>query len=135
MEDWQYKIAGKHDFNTKVHKLGTTFEGRAILGLEMGDLDIASEKPKIVIDCGVHAREWIGPAACRQFVHEMLHNVGYPPDRVTAEFTGEPMAGDPYTKSEIVQLFNDFNWYVVLRIALKLRFIVAVGCRFRKNIF
>ena len=130
MEDWQYKIAAKHDFNTKVHELGTTFEGRAILGLEMGDLDIASEKPKIVIDCGVHAREWIGPAAGRQFVHEMLHNVGYPAERVTADFTGEPMAGDPYTKSEIVQLFNDFNWYVILRIALKLLFIVAFGCKF-----
>ena len=85
----------------------------------MGDLDIASEKPKIVIDCGVHAREWIGPAACRQFVHEMLHNVGYPAERKIADFTGESMAEDPYTKSEIVQLFNDFSWFVILRIAFK----------------
>ena len=110
-------IAGKHDFNTKVHELGTTFEGRNILGLEMGDLDIASEKPKIVFDCGVHAREWIGPAACRQFVHELLHNVGYPADRESGET--DDFTDDPYTKSEIVQLFNDFNWYVILRIAFK----------------
>ena len=87
----------------------------------MGDLDIASEKPKIVVDCGVHAREWIGPAACRQFIHEILHNVGYPADRETDESLNDwsnepnPMAEDPYTKAEMVQLFNDFNWFVILR--------------------
>ena len=121
LEAWQYKVAGKHDFNSRVHELGTTFEGRNILGFEIGDLDIASEKPKIVIDCGVHAREWIGPAACRQFIHEMLHNVGYPAERETDESSNDwsnepnPMAEDPYTKAEMVQLFNDFNWFVILR--------------------
>ena len=121
LEAWQYKVTGKHDFNTRVHELGTTFEGRSILGFEIGDLDIASEKPKIVVDCGVHAREWIGPAACRQFIHEMLHNVGYPADRETDESSDDwsdepnPMAEDPYTKAEMVQLFKDFNWFVILR--------------------
>ena len=119
MEAWQYKVTGKHDFNTKVHELGTTFEGRTILGFEMGDLGIASEKPKIVVDCGVHAREWIGPAACRQFIHEMLHNVGYPADRETDDQNS--MAEDPYTKAEMVQLFDDFNWFVILRTVSKIR--------------
>lgn len=115
LEEWQYKVARKHDFNSKVHELGSTFEGRSILGFEMSDLDISSEKPKIIVDCGVHAREWIGPAACRQFIHEMLHNVGYP-DREIDILSDESnaMAGDPYTKAEMVKLFDDFNWFVIL---------------------
>ena len=91
----------------------------------MGDLDIASEKPKIVVDCGVHAREWIGPAACRQFIHEMLHNVGYPADRKTDDSSRDlsdnpnSMAEDPYTKAEMVELFDEFNWFVILRTVSK----------------
>ena len=86
----------------------------------MGDLDVASEKPKIIIDCGVHAREWIGPAACRQFIHEMLHNVGYPADREADHLSknsseSNSFGEDPYTKADIVQLFEDFNWFIILR--------------------
>ena len=84
---------------------------------------------QIFIECGIHAREWIAPAACRQFVHEILHNVGYPAQK--PENTEQPVdyvqpaenlqstgsderAGDPYTKEEVIGLM-DFNWYIILQ--------------------
>lgn len=30
------------------------------------------QKKAVWIDCGVHAREWIGPAFCQWFVKEVL---------------------------------------------------------------
>ena len=84
---------------------------------------------QIFIECGIHAREWIAPAACRQFVHEILHSVGYPAQK--SENTEQPVddvqpagnvqsaenekkAGDPYTKEDVIGLM-DFNWYIILQ--------------------
>ena len=84
---------------------------------------------QIFIECGIHAREWIAPSACRQFVHEILHNVGYPADKFddseqsaddaqpaedVQATENDQKAGDPYTKEEVIGLM-DFNWYIILQ--------------------
>ena len=118
LEAWIYHVSGKHDFNTEVFKIGETEEGRNIVGLHVGDKNHSSDKPKIFIECGIHAREWIAPAACRQFIHEILHNVGYPAEYNQAaaddESAENERAGDPYTKEDVIGLM-DFNWYIILQ--------------------
>merc|ERR1719259_1366961 len=105
LEAWIYHVSGKHDFNTEVFKIGETEEGRNIVGLHVGDKNHSSDKPKIFIECGIHAREWIAPAACRQFIHEILHNVGYPAEYNQAaaddQSAENERAGDPYTKEDV----------------------------------
>uniref|UniRef100_A0A3Q4I3I4 Carboxypeptidase A6 n=1 Tax=Neolamprologus brichardi TaxID=32507 RepID=A0A3Q4I3I4_NEOBR len=44
----------------------TSYEGRPLYVLQVGE-----EKKAVWIDCGVHAREWIGPAFCQWFVKEL----------------------------------------------------------------
>ena len=118
LEAWIYHVSGKHDFNTEVFKIGETEEGRNIVGLHVGDKNHSSDKPKIFIECGIHAREWIAPAACRQFIHEILHNVGYPAEYNQAaaddQSAENERAGDPYTKEDVISLM-DFNWYIILQ--------------------
>ena len=50
----------KNNPGVVVKSIGKSFESRDIWAVEIGN----KQRPKIVIDCGVHAREWISPAFC-----------------------------------------------------------------------
>ena len=75
----------KHYKNTVVKVIGRTFEGRNLYAVEMGN----PENPKIIIDCGIHAREWISPKMCQYIIHKLnsndndnlTKNVQWPADR------------------------------------------------------
>ena len=47
------------DNHPKIHlsSIGKSHENRAIYSVSMGD----PAHPKIVVDCGIHAREWVRP--------------------------------------------------------------------------
>ena len=42
--------------------LGRTHENRSILGVKVGWSSLGEETPSVVIDGGMHGREWISPA-------------------------------------------------------------------------
>ena len=48
----------------------TSEEGREIPQLILGR-PLADNKPIVLIDCGMHAREWITPAFCQCYVNRV----------------------------------------------------------------
>ncbi|KOX71863.1 Zinc carboxypeptidase A 1, partial [Melipona quadrifasciata] len=50
---------------------GKTYEGRQIKGVK---LTLGNSKSGIVLEGGMHAREWISPASILYIVNELLHN-------------------------------------------------------------
>jgi len=55
-----------------VHSIGKSFEDREIYRVDIGNTNM----PKIIIDCGIHAREWASPAFCL-YVIDQLMSGGY----------------------------------------------------------
>jgi murein tripeptide amidase MpaA len=50
---------------------GTSYEGREIRGIE---INFNSNNPGVYFESGIHAREWIGPAASSWIVNEILRS-------------------------------------------------------------
>ena len=71
--DWLDHVTTNHGSNLTMSTIATTVEGREIVSLTIPPLSPETvNNPGIVIDCGIHAREWISPAMCRLFVHELM---------------------------------------------------------------
>ena len=52
--------------------IGKSHEGRDILRVDIRR-NFENVKPKIVVDCGIHAREWASPAFCVYLVDQLLN--------------------------------------------------------------
>ena len=50
--------------------IGKTYENRNIYTVMIGD----DHLPKVVIDCGMHAREWATPAFCIYLIHRLTQD-------------------------------------------------------------
>jgi len=50
--------------------VGSTFEGKTIKGLKISSGKFNA--PAFVITCGIHAREWVGPASCMYHIKYLL---------------------------------------------------------------
>ncbi|XP_069474419.1 mast cell carboxypeptidase A-like [Ambystoma mexicanum] len=78
--DWETILAWTEDMADKYPKLisriqiGTTIENRPIYILKVGKQN--SVKKAILMDCGIHAREWVSPAFCQWFVKEAVKTYG-----------------------------------------------------------
>lgn len=70
IEQWVHDIAASHPDLVQASVLGKTTEGRNINMLTIGT---SQENPLVILDCGIHAREWIGPATCQCYVDHLLH--------------------------------------------------------------
>ncbi|KAF2904074.1 hypothetical protein ILUMI_02091 [Ignelater luminosus] len=57
---------------TNLLSIGTTTEGRELLGLNISYND--KVKPMILIDAGIHAREWIAPALALYIIQQLVEN-------------------------------------------------------------
>lgn len=57
-----------------VKTIGTTYENRTILAVTIEENNDDNNKDTILIDCGIHAREWLAPATCLYFIKEFLSN-------------------------------------------------------------
>ena len=51
----------------KVGSIGKSFENRDIWVVDIG----FNYNPKIIIDCGIHAREQVSPALCFYLINEL----------------------------------------------------------------
>ncbi|XP_047736396.1 inactive metallocarboxypeptidase ECM14 [Hyalella azteca] len=61
------------DDRTSLVSLGKTVEGRDLWQLK---ISVGAGKKAVWIDCGIHAREWIGPATCLWGIDFLLNNYG-----------------------------------------------------------
>ena len=58
--------------NYRLSTIGTTHEGRDIHRVDIRR-NFDNSKPKIVVDCGIHAREWASPAFCVYLIDQLLN--------------------------------------------------------------
>jgi len=57
----------------KVATIGTTYEGRSIKIVTVSNAKaVKKSKPAILMDCGIHAREWVSPAFCLYAIDRLV---------------------------------------------------------------
>lgn len=56
----------------KLEPLGTSTEGRVISAIRISSN--GTGKPLILVDAGIHAREWIAPATALYIIQELVEN-------------------------------------------------------------
>uniref|UniRef100_A0A8C8SLQ3 Carboxypeptidase A6 n=1 Tax=Pelusios castaneus TaxID=367368 RepID=A0A8C8SLQ3_9SAUR len=71
IQSWMYRLSKTHSDLVQMFSVGKSYEGRPLFVLKLGKRS-RSYKRAVWIDCGIHAREWIGPAFCQWFVKEAL---------------------------------------------------------------
>ncbi|XP_023225775.1 carboxypeptidase B-like [Centruroides sculpturatus] len=85
-------VASSYPSISSVITIGATFENRKIMGVKIGS-DNSGTKPAILIECGIHAREWVSVSSCLYNIHEL-----------TSKYA---------TDSTIKSLVDDHIWYII----------------------
>ncbi|KAH7728334.1 Protein Y18H1A.9 [Aphelenchoides avenae] len=85
-------LAINYPDRVRVMPIGTTHEGRQVPLIKVGTRKF-SNKPAIWLDGGIHAREWVSPAAVIYFIHQLV--TGYERDQ------------------QLQQLVDRLDWYLV----------------------
>ena len=57
----------------KLFSIGKSFEGREIYGVKISTGG-SKEKPVVLIDAGIHAREWIAPSTAMYTIRRFARN-------------------------------------------------------------
>ncbi|MBN3309672.1 carboxypeptidase A6 [Amia ocellicauda] len=78
IQRWMHDMNRTHSHLIDLFSIGQSFEGRPLYVIQLGKRSRRYKKA-VWIDCGVHAREWIGPAFCQWFVKEALQSYQYDP--------------------------------------------------------
>ncbi|XP_056307037.1 carboxypeptidase A6 [Danio aesculapii] len=73
IQSWMFEMNRTHSHLVDLFSIGQSYEGRPLYVLQLGKRTRFFKKA-MWIDCGVHAREWIGPAFCQWFVKEALNS-------------------------------------------------------------
>ncbi|XP_040481580.1 carboxypeptidase A6 [Ursus maritimus] len=71
IQNWMHHLNKTHSGLIRMFSIGKSYEGRSLYVLKLGRRS-RTYKRAVWIDCGIHAREWIGPAFCQWFVKEAL---------------------------------------------------------------
>ncbi|KAJ6664016.1 hypothetical protein lerEdw1_008970 [Lerista edwardsae] len=71
IQSWMHHLNKTHADLVHMFSVGKSYEGRPLFVLKLGKRSRVYKKA-VWIDCGIHAREWIGPAFCQWFVKEAL---------------------------------------------------------------
>ncbi|XP_010215087.1 PREDICTED: carboxypeptidase A6 [Tinamus guttatus] len=71
IQNWMYHLNETYSDLIHMFSVGKSYEGRPLFVLKLGKRSQPYKKA-VWIDCGIHAREWIGPAFCQWFVKEAL---------------------------------------------------------------
>ncbi|XP_059613704.1 carboxypeptidase B-like [Phlebotomus argentipes] len=67
-------LAAKYPNLVTLEMAGKSYEGRDILVVRISTTNFDGTKPKIFIDAGIHAREWIAPMAALNIIHELVEH-------------------------------------------------------------
>nr|AAI70398.1 Hypothetical protein LOC100126651 [Xenopus laevis]AAI70404.1 Hypothetical protein LOC100126651 [Xenopus laevis] len=78
IESWMFYMNKTHHDLVSLFTIGKSYEGRSLYVLKLGK-DTNSYKKAVWMDCGMHAREWIGPAFCQWFVKEAINSYNTDP--------------------------------------------------------
>ncbi|XP_046840058.1 zinc carboxypeptidase-like [Xenia sp. Carnegie-2017] len=71
------KMNSLHEFGrTTIVNIGNSYEGKEIRGLQISNGKGNNDKQKIVVICGLHAREWISHATCMYIMENMVMQYG-----------------------------------------------------------
>ncbi|XP_077479886.1 carboxypeptidase A6 [Stigmatopora argus] len=76
IQRWMFEMNATHSDLLDMFSIGKSYQGRPLYVLRLGKRT-RQHKKAVWIDCGVHAREWIGPAFCQWFVKEALNSYLY----------------------------------------------------------
>nr|XP_040124037.1 carboxypeptidase A6 [Ictidomys tridecemlineatus] len=71
IQSWMHHLNKTHSGLIHMFSIGRSYEGRSLFILKLGRKSRAYKRA-VWMDCGIHAREWIGPAFCQWFVREAL---------------------------------------------------------------
>ncbi|XP_040117280.1 carboxypeptidase A6 [Oryx dammah] len=71
IQNWMHHLNKTHSGLIHMFSIGKSYEGRSLYVLKLGRRSRAYKRA-VWMDCGIHAREWIGPAFCQWFVKEAL---------------------------------------------------------------
>jgi len=74
IQSWMSCLAANYPHKTKLITIGKSSEGRPLQVMKIGSGD--SSKPAVFIDGGIHAREWVSPAAVTYLIHRMVEAEG-----------------------------------------------------------
>ncbi|GJQ71042.1 hypothetical protein Trydic_g952 [Trypoxylus dichotomus] len=72
IQDYLTELAAKYPDIATVEEIGSSYEGRPISMIKIGVG--SSDNPTILVDGGIHAREWISPAFVTYLIHELVEN-------------------------------------------------------------
>ncbi|KAM9332038.1 carboxypeptidase A6 [Pholidichthys leucotaenia] len=92
IQSWMFAMNRTHSDLVDTFSIGKSYEGRPLYVLRLGKRS-RPQKKAVWIDCGVHAREWIGPAFCQWFVKEAINSYHY--------------------DSVMTRLLNQINFYIM----------------------
>ncbi|XP_059613884.1 carboxypeptidase B-like [Phlebotomus argentipes] len=67
-------LAAEYPNLVTLETAGKSYEGRDILVVRISTTNFDGTKPKIFIDAGIHAREWIAPMAALNLIHELVEH-------------------------------------------------------------
>ena len=65
------ELQSKYPGFSQISSIGTTHEGRPI-EMVTASVNDGAVRAGIVIDCGVHAREWVSPSFCMYALEQLL---------------------------------------------------------------
>ncbi|KAK3922608.1 Zinc carboxypeptidase A 1 [Frankliniella fusca] len=71
IERYVHRLAREHPDLVTLQPLGRSWEGRAMTGA-LVSLAGKANKPAILVDAGIHAREWIGPSAALYLLQQLV---------------------------------------------------------------
>ncbi|XP_050335204.1 carboxypeptidase B isoform X2 [Bactrocera neohumeralis] len=68
------ELAKRYSSRVKVTSIGDSYEGRQLHAITITNGDGAANKNVILMDAGIHAREWIAPAAALYVIQQLVEN-------------------------------------------------------------
>merc|ERR1712135_150101 len=73
INQWADDMASEYPSLARTTVMGKSTEGRDIKMITIGS---STTNKQVVVDCGIHAREWISAAFCQCYVHRLLSSYG-----------------------------------------------------------
>jgi len=67
--EWLNTQVQNHPQLASLISIGKSYQGNDILALELGK----GEKKAVIIQCGIHAREWVSPTTCCWIIDQILN--------------------------------------------------------------